>query len=165
MHDRLTKSDIAKMENEIYERQLLAQELNEAVKVAKAHGDLSENFEYYAAKKERNQNDSRIRYLQNMVKTAHIIEDHTQSDQVGLNNEVKLLIVEDDEEITITLVTTILVNPMEDRYSIDSPIGKAIYGKKLGEECWVEIEDGGGYTVRILDIKPVDGEKFDITKF
>lgn len=165
MYDRLTKSDIAKIQNEIDERKKDREALNEAVKEAKAHGDLSENFEYYAAKRERNINDSRIRYLENMVKTANIIEDKTASNEVGLNNEVRMLIIDDDEEMTITLVTTILVNPMEDRYSIESPIGKAIYGHKVGDECYIEIEGGGGYTVRILEITPVDGEKFDITKF
>lgn len=165
MYDRLTKSDIAKMENEIYERKVKREELNRLVKEAKAQGDLSENFEYYAAKKDRNANESRIRYLENMVRTAKIIEDDTTADQVGLNNHVRMLVVEDEEEMEITLVTTILVNVNEDRFSIDSPIGKAIKGLHVGEEAWVELPDGGGYTVRILEITPVDGEKFDIQKF
>jgi transcription elongation factor GreA len=165
MYDRLTKSDIEKIEKEIYERTLKAEELNEAVKAAKAFGDLSENFEYYAAKRERNMNAGRIKYLENMKKTATIIEDKTAADQVGLNDEVELYIIEDDDTMTITLVTTILVNPEEDRYSIDSPIGRAIHGKRVGDECVVQPEDGEPYTVRIVSVTPVDGEKFDIAGY
>ena len=91
MNDRLTQSDIDKMQKEVEHRKLvLRKELLEDVKEARSHGDLSENFEYYAAKKAKNQNESRIRYLERMIKTARIIEDTTKDDEVGMNNTVEL---------------------------------------------------------------------------
>ena len=92
MYDRLTQSDIDKMEKEIEYRKLeLRKELLEDVKEARSHGDLSENFEYYAAKKAKNKNESRIRYLERMIKTANIVEDTTKDDEVGMNNQVTVL--------------------------------------------------------------------------
>ena len=91
MYDKLTQNDIKKMEEEIEHRKLVVRkEALEAVKEARAHGDLSENFEYYAAKKDKNQNESRIRYLERMIKTAHIIEEDSREDEVGLYNTVDI---------------------------------------------------------------------------
>ena len=86
MKERLTKKDVEKIQQEIDHRKLVVRpEAIEAVKEARAQGDLSENFEYYAAKRDKNQNESRIRYLERMLKTAVIVEDHTASDEIGLN--------------------------------------------------------------------------------
>ena len=101
MYDELTREDIKKMEEEIeYRKVVVRKEALEAVKEARAHGDLSENFEYHAAKKDKNKNESRIRYLERMIKTAKVIEDHSAEDEIGLFNTVTLYFEEDDEEET-----------------------------------------------------------------
>lgn len=131
MHDKLTREDIKKMEEEILHRKLVVRkECLEAVKEARAHGDLSENFEYHAAKKEKNRNESRIRYLERMIRTAQIIEDRMQEDEVGLNKEVEVYFEEDDETEIFKMVTTVRVDTMKGYISMESPIGKAIFGKK-----------------------------------
>ena len=108
MHDRLTKGDIKKMEEEIeYRKLVVRKEAIEAVKEARAQGDLSENFEYYAAKRDKNKNESRIRYLERMIKTAQVIEDNSKEDEVGLYNTVDLYFEDDDEVETYRLVTTV----------------------------------------------------------
>ncbi len=167
MYDELTKSDIAKMEKEIEHRKLvLRKELIEAVKEARAHGDLSENFEYYAAKKEKNQNESRIRYLERMIKTAKIISDDSKDDEVGINNIVKVWLPEDEEEETYRIITTIRGNSLEGRISIDSPLGKALLGHKVGEQVIVKVNDDYSYPVIIREIdKSVDDSGDTIRKF
>ena len=135
MQEQLTKSDIKKIEEEIEYRKLVVRKnAIEAVKEARAHGDLSENFEYYAAKRDKNQNESRIRYLERMLRTAHIVSDNSKGDEVGLNNLVELYFEEDDETEKVKLVTSIRGNSLDGRISIESPLGKAILGHKVGEK-------------------------------
>ena len=123
MYDRLTKTDIEKMEREIEERKLvLRPELIEAVKEARAQGDLSENFEYYAAKREKNQNESRIRYLERMIRTAHVIDTEDRAGEVTMNKTVEVYFPEDDETETFKIVTTIRGNSLKGLISIDSPL-------------------------------------------
>ena len=154
MYDRLTASDIKKMEDEIEYRKLeLRKELIQHVKDARAQGDLSENFEYYAAKKDKNKNESRIRYLERMIKTANVISDQSKEDEVGINNTVHLYIEEDDETVVYKLVTTVRGNSREGRISIDSPLGKAILGKKVGQRAYVKVNDNYGYDVMIQKIE------------
>ena len=113
MHDQLTKSDIQKMKEEIeYRKLVVRKEALEAVKEARAHGDLSENFEYHAAKKDKNINESRIRYLERMIKTADIISDESKEDEVGLNNTVEIYFEDEDETETFKLVTTVRGNSL-----------------------------------------------------
>lgn len=132
MAERLTKSDVKKVEQEIEERKLvLRPQLIEAVKEARAHGDLSENFEYYAAKKEKNANESRIRYLEGMLKRAVIISDESREDEVGLNKYITLYIEDDDEEETYKLVTSIRGNSINHIISTESPLGKAIIRRRI----------------------------------
>ena len=153
MHDRLTKSDIEKMEKEIEERKLVKRpELIEAVKEARAQGDLSENFEYYAAKREKNQNESRIRYLENMIKTAVIVEDHAKDGQVSMNRPVEVYFPDDDETETFRIVTTIRGNSMKNLISIDSPLGKALLHHKVGDRVRVQVNKTAGYDVIIRSI-------------
>ena len=126
MYDKLTQSDIDKMMEEIEHRKLVVRrECLEAVKEARAHGDLSENFEYKAAKQDKNRNESRIRYLERMIKTAKIISDKSSSDEVGLNDTVEVYIPEDDETERYKIVTTVRGNSLKGLISIDSPLGKA----------------------------------------
>lgn len=134
MYNELTENDIKKMEEEIEYRKLVVRKnAIEAVKEARSHGDLSENFEYHAAKKEKNQNESRIRYLERMIKTAKIVTDESKDDEVGLNNLVDVYFEDDDETERFKLVTTIRGNSLEGRISTESPIGKAIFGHKVGD--------------------------------
>ncbi len=161
MREQLTKSDVKKIEAEIEHRKLVVRkEAIEAVKEARAQGDLSENFEYYAAKREKNQNESRIRYLERMLRTAQVISDGSASDEVGLNNLVELYFEEEDETEQVKLVTSIRGNSLDGRISIESPLGKAILGRKLGERVHVQVNDGYGYEVEIraIDKSGDDGD-------
>lgn len=167
MYDKLTKSDIQKMEKEIEYRKLIVRKnAIEAVKEARAQGDLSENFEYYAAKKDKNQNESRIRYLERMIKTAQIIPDTSKEDEVGMNNTITLYFEEDDLEETYKLVTTVRGNTLKGMISIDSPIGKAILGKKVSDRVYVPIRENIGYYVVIRSIdKSSDDSEDEIRKY
>ena len=167
MYDKLTRSDIEKMEQEIeYRKLVVRKEALEAVKEARSHGDLSENFEYHAAKKDKNRNESRIRYLERMIRTAQIVEDHSGADEVGLNNTVKVLFEDDDEIETYRLVTTVRGSSLEGRISIDSPIGKAILGHKEGDRVFVKVNENVGYYVVIKEIfKTTDDSEDKIRSF
>ena len=154
MREQLTEKDVERIEKEIEHRKLVVRkEAIEAVKEARAHGDLSENFEYHAAKKDKNKNESRIRYLERMLRTAEIISEDSAADEVGLNNTVTLYFEEEDECEEFRLVTSIRGNSLKNLISIESPLGKAVYGKKLGERVLVQLENGIEYFVEIREIK------------
>lgn len=162
MNDRLTQNDIQKMKDEIEHRKLvIRKEAIEAVKEARAQGDLSENFEYYAAKKYKNQNESRIRYLERMIRTAEVFEDTSAPDEVGMNNTVEVYFEEDDEVENYRIVTTVRENSLEGRISVESPIGKAIYGKKVGDRVKVRVNDNYEYYVVIRSITKTMDESED----
>ena len=153
MPNEMTKNDIKKIEEEIEHRKLIVRkECIEAVKEARAQGDLSENFEYYAAKRDKNRNESRIRYLERLIKTATIIEDDTQDDEIGLYSVVDLYMEEDDETMTVKVVTSIR-GSMKGFISIDSPLGKAIKGHKLGDRIYIKVSDDYGYYVVVKGIE------------
>ena len=152
MGERLTGADVRKIEAEIEERKLvLRPELIQAVKEARAQGDLSENFEYYAAKREKNRNESRIGYLERMLKFATIIEDRAAADEVGLNKMVEVYFVDEDESESYKVVTSIRSETTEGRISIESPLGKALLGHKVGDRVKVSLPQGG-YEVEIRSI-------------
>ncbi len=154
MYNQLTRQDIKDMEAEIEERKVVIRpKLLEAVKEARAHGDLSENFEYYAAKKEKNANESRIRFLERMIKTAEVIEDNTAEDEIGVNDTVKVLFVEDNEEDTYTIVSTMRGDSLHNLVSIESPIGKALLGHKEGDTINVEVNKDVSYPLKVLEIR------------
>lgn len=154
MFDRLTQSDIDKMQQEVEHRKLvLRPQLLVDVKDARAHGDLSENFEYKAAKRAKNQNESRIRYLEKMIKTAQVIEDNSQDDEVGLNNIVTVYFEEDDEEVTYKIVTTVRGDSLNNLITIESPLGKALMKHKEGDRVSVYVNDNYSYYVKILKIE------------
>lgn len=162
MNDRLTQSDIDKMQKEIEYRKLeLRKQLLEDVKEARSHGDLSENFEYYAAKKAKNQNESRIRYLERMVKTAHIIEDTTKDDEVGMNNQVTVLFEEDGSVETYKIVTTVRGDSLHNLISIESPLGKALMRHKEGDRVEVKVNDSYSYFVTIQKIENTKDDESD----
>ena len=165
MYDELTKSDIEKMEAEIEHRKLvLRKELIEAVKEARAQGDLSENFEYYAAKREKNQNESRIRFLERMIKTAVIISDESKEDEIGVNNTVTVYIEEDDEEEVYKLVTTMRGDSIHGLVSVESPIGKALLGHKVGDRVHVEVNKEYGYDLIVRKIENTTDDE-ELNKF
>ena len=154
MHNELTASDIKKMEEEIeYRKLVVRKQALEDVKEARAQGDLSENFEYDAAKKYKNQNESRIRYLERMIRTAKVIPEDSKEDEVGINNTVTVEFVDDATEDTFKIVTTVRGNSLENLISNESPLGKALLGKKVGETAHVQVNDTIGYDVIIRKIE------------
>lgn len=167
MYNQLTKSDIQKMKEEIeYRKLVVRKEALDAVKEARTQGDLSENFEYYAAKKDKNQNESRIRYLEKMIKTAKIIDDTSADDEVGMNNTVEVYFEEDDEVETFRIVTTVRGDSLNGLISVESPIGKAIYGKKVGDRVKVKVNEDYEYYVVIRSIEnTVDDSQDKIRRF
>ena len=154
MYDELTQKDIDKIKEEIeYRKLVVRKQAIEAVKEARAHGDLSENFEYHAAKKDKNKNESRIRYLERMIKTAVLVSEESKEDEVGLNNTVGIYFEEDDLTETYKLVTTVRGNSLEGRISIESPLGKAILGHKVGDRVEIRVNDGYSYYIQIKSIE------------
>lgn len=154
MHNELTKEDIVKMEEEMeYRIGVLRPQILEEVKFARSHGDLSENFEYKAAKQERGKNESRIRYLRNMIKTAVVIENNSEDGKVGLYDKVTYYIEEDDETETVMIVTTVRHDALSNIVSKESPIGKALFGKAVGERVTVTVDNGATYDVIIKNIE------------
>ena len=164
MAEKLTKSDVEKIEQEIEHRKLVVRkEAIEAVKEARAHGDLSENFEYYAARQAKNQNESRITYLENMLRHAIIIEDEAAEDEVGLNKRVKILFEDDGETEEYKIVTSIRGDSRRGLISPESPLGSALMKHHAGDR--VEIAAGAGsYFVKILEITNVGEEETDTLK-
>lgn len=154
MRDKLTASDIKRMEEEIeYRKLVLRPQLLEYVKEARAHGDLSENFEYHAAKREKNKNESRIRYLDHMIRTAIVISDDSAEDEVGIDNTVTVEFMEDHNTEVYKIVTTVRGNSLEGLISNESPLGKALLGHKVNDIVHVEVNDSYGYDVKIVKIK------------
>ena len=159
---KLTQSDVEKIKEEIEHRKLVVRpEAIEAVKEARAQGDLSENFEYYAAKKDKNANERRIRYLDRLVRTADIIDDTSADDEVGIDNTVTVYFEDDDEEEVYRLVTSIRGNSLENRISIESPLGKAIEGHHVGDQVEVKVNDKSSYVVEIRKIEKTGEEDSD----
>ena len=154
MHDELTQVDINKMKEELEHRRLvLRPQLIEEVKVARSFGDLSENFEYKAAKREKNKNESRIRFLENMMKTAVVIEDRSGADTVGLYDRVTVYMEEDDEEEVFQVVTTVRQDVLRGLISKEAPMGSALLGKKVGDRFFVQVNKDYGYYVQVRAIE------------
>lgn len=162
MREQLTQSDVEKVKKEIEHRKLVVRKKElEAVKEARAHGDLSENFEYKAAKQDKNKNESRIRYLEKMLKTAHIVSDESKEDEVGINNTVVIYFEDEKDEETYRLVTSIRGNSLQGMISIESPLGKALMGHKEGERVLVNSNGDNGYYVTIRKIQKTTDETTD----
>ena len=154
MHDELTAVDIQKMKEELdYRRIQLRPQLLEAVKEARAFGDLSETFEYKAAKQEKNRNEGRIRFLENMIKTAKVFDDTSGADQVGLYDKVTVYMEDDDETEVYQIVTTMRQDALRGRISKESPMGKALLGRKVGETFHIQVNDSYGYDAKVLSIE------------
>lgn len=160
MHNELTQKDLELMRQELDHRRLvlMPQQL-EAVKVARAFGDLSENFEYKAAKQELNRNKGRIRYLENMIRTAHIIRDDAPADAAGLYDKITVYLPEDDCEEVYQVVTTVRQDALHGRISKESPVGQALLGSRVGETVHIQVDPGYGYdmVVRAIEKGTDDG--------
>lgn len=162
MYDKITKKDVERMQEEIEHRKLVVRkEAIKDVQEARAHGDLSENFEYKVAKQFKNQNESRIRYLERMIKTAKIISEESKEDEVGLNDRVTFYIPEENEEETLKIVTTVRANATKGRISIDSPLGKAMLRHKVNDRITVRVNDNYGYDVVIRKIEKLEDDGAD----
>ena len=148
MGEQLTESDVKKIKEEIEYRKIVVRKKElEAVKEARAQGDLSENFEYKAAKQDKNRNESRIRYLERMLKNAKIVSDTSKADEVGIK--------------TYRLVTSIRGNSLQGLISIESPLGKAIQGHKVGDRVLVKTNGNDGYYIVIKNIDNTTDDSHD----
>ena len=167
MHNELTQIDLDKMKQELdYRRIELRPQLLEEVKVARSFGDLSENFEYKAAKREKNRNESRIRFLENMIRTARVYEDKSDANSIGLYDKITLWLPEDEEEEVWQIVTTVRQDPLNGLISKESPAGKALLGKKVGDKVYIQVNKDFGYDVVIRAIeKGVDDGSVELNEF
>ncbi|MCC8104618.1 MAG: transcription elongation factor GreA [Clostridiales bacterium] len=160
MREQLTEADVKKIQEEIeYRKLVVRKEAIEAVKEARAHGDLSENFEYHAAKSDKNKNESRIRYLERMLKTAEVISDDSKADEVGIHNRVEVYVEDGDETEVYRIVTSVRGNSLDGRISIESPMGKALLGHKVGDRVLVQVNENYGYYVEIRSIDKSQDEE------
>lgn len=159
---KLTNSDIEKIKEEIEHRKLVVRpKAIEAVKEARAQGDLSENFEYHAAKKDKNKNESRISYLEKILKTATVISDESKDDEIGLNKTVEIYFEEDDETEKFKIVSTMRGDSIKGRISNESPIGKALMKHKVGDRVEIKVNDNYSYYVVVKSIENTGEEDTD----
>ena len=159
MHDELTRKDIKKMQEELdYRRLELMPQLIEEVKRTRAFGDLSENFEYKAAKQAQNKNRSRIRYLEGMIKSAKVIDDRSKADEVGLFDKVEIYMPEEGDSETIQVVTTVRCDPRKGLISKESPFGKQVLGKKVGDRFTVQVNENYSYVAEIRSITKTEDD-------
>ena len=159
---KMTEKDILKIREEIsYRKNELRTELLDHLKTARAQGDLSENFEYTMAKRANNQNNSRINYLEKLIRTAEIIKEDAETDVAGINRRVTIYIPEDDEEETYKIVTNIRGDSLEGRITEDSPLGKALKGHRAGEQVTVHVNDSYSYDVVIREVVAVEDDLTD----
>lgn len=167
MYDELTPVDIKKMQDELdYRITVLRPKIIEEVKFTRSFGDLSENFEYHAAKRERGKNESRIRYLRNMIKTAIIIDTKSDDDVVGLFDTVTFYVEEDDCEETVRLATSLRRDPFQNIISKESPLGSALMGKKVGDRAEVKVNAEYSYFIVVRKIaKGTDDDTLEIRKY
>ena len=159
MHDELTKNDIKKMQEELdYRRLELMPQLIEEVKRTRAFGDLSENFEYKAAKQAQNKNRSRIRYLEGMIKSAKVIDDRSKADEVGLFDRVEIYMPDEGDTETIQVVTTVRCDPRKGLISRESPFGRQVLGKKVGDRFTVQVSESYSYVAEIRSITKTEDD-------
>ena len=167
MYNELTEVDIRKMQEEIdYRTRVVRPKCIEDLKTARGFGDLSENYEYKAAKQELRRCDSRLRYLKRMIATAKVIKADSPADVVGLFDKVELYYEEDDETEVITLMTTLREDALKGIISKESPLGKAVMGRRVGDRVVVKVSDDYSYPVVIRAItKGTDDDSLPISAF
>lgn len=167
MPHELTEVEINKIKEEIAHRQQnVTPQCIAEVQRTRALGDLSENDEYRSAKRELNRNYSRIRYLKALLDNSVVVNYESEADCIGLFDHVTLFYDYGDgetEERTITIVTPLRNDILNDRISKDSPLGKAILGHKVGDQVKITLESGYSYFVKILDLtKGIDDDSLRI---
>ena len=167
MYNELTEVDIKKMQEEIdYRMKVVRPKCIEDLKTARGFGDLSENYEYKAAKQELRRCDSRLRYLRRMIDTAKVIKSDTRQGVAGLFDKVTIEYVEDGDTETITLMTTLREDALNGIISKESPLGKAVMGRRVGETATVRVDGENSYTIKVLKIeKGSDDESLPISAF
>ena len=167
MYDELTQVDIDKMQEEIdYRMKVLRPKLIEEVQRTREYGDLSENFEYKCAKQDKNKNDSRVRYLQRMIKTAKVIEAKTSEDEICLFDKVTIFNEMTQKEMNLQIVTPLRQNVLKGLISPVSPVGKALMGHKVGDRVRVEVSPDTKYFVEIRSMeKGTDDESMEISSY
>jgi len=167
MYDELTEIDIQKMQEEIdYRMRVVRPKCIEDLQTARAFGDLSENYEYKAAKQELRRCDSRLRYLRRMINTAKVIKADNSKDVVQLFDKVEIYYEEDDETEQIQLMTTLRQDALAGVISKESPLGKAVMGKKVGDRVEVKVSPEVNYFVVIKGItKGSDDDSLPISSF
>lgn len=167
MYDELTEVDIKKMQAEIdYRLKEVRPKLIEDLRTARGFGDLSENYEYKAAKQELRRCDSRLRYLKRMIATAKVINVTGEAGVVGLFDRVEIYYEEDDETEVVELVTTLRQDALRSYISKESPLGRALMGKKVGDRVLVKASEDYSYYVAIRSIeKGNDDESLPISSF
>lgn len=163
MYNELTESDIKKMQEEIdYRMTVLRPRITKDIVEAKAHGDLSENAEYRASKRENGQNEGRIEYLQAMIRTAKIIKPNNDPNVVGIFDKVTVVFEEDNSEETFQISTTMQNDTTKGIISKDSPFGRAVFGKKIGDKVLVKVNPKYSYYVTIKKIEKATGNNVDL---
>ena len=167
MYNELTEVDIKKMQEEIdYRMKVVRPKCIEDLKTARGFGDLSENYEYKAAKQELRRCDSRLRYLKKMIATAKVIRADTREGVAGLFDRVEIEYEDEGDRETITLMTTLREDAVHGIISKESPLGRAVLGRRVGERALVRVNDEVQYTVKILSItKGADDETLPISSF
>ena len=160
--EKLTRGDVKKIEEELEYRKVVVRKKAAAdIAEAAAQGDRSENFEYYAAKKFRGENESRIRYLERVLKTAEVISDESKEDEVGMNNYLVVYDLEMQQEETLRSVTSMRNDILNGQISVESPIGKALMGHKVGDVVTIHADDGYSYQMEIRKIIKENDESGD----
>ena len=167
MYNELTEVDIRKMQEEIdYRTKVVRPKCIEDLKTARGFGDLSENYEYKAAKQELRRCDSRLRYLRRMIATAKVIRSDTREGVAGLFDKVEIYYEEDDETEVITLMTTLREDARNGIISKESPLGKAVMGRRVGDRVMVKVNDEYSYPIQIRAItKGKDDESLPISSY
>ena len=167
MYDELSSVDIRKMQEEI--DQILKERRPKCVedlKTARGFGDLSENYEYKAAKQELRRCDSRLRYLKKMIETAKVIKPVSASDTVGLFDTVEVYFEDEGESDTYRIMTTLREDVMSGIISKESPLGRAVMGHKVGDRVKVHASDTVEYFVQIRSLtKGTDDDSLPIRSY
>ena len=167
MYNELTEVDIRKMQEEIdYRMKVVRPKCIEDLQTARGFGDLSENYEYKAAKQELRRCDSRLRYLRRMIATAKVIRADAPEGVAGLFDKVKIEYEEDGDTEVITLMTTLREDAVNGIISKESPLGQAVMGRRVGDRALVRVNDDIQYPIRILEIqKGQDDDSLPISSY
>ena len=167
MYNELTEVDIRKMQEEIdYRMRVVRPKCIEDLKTARGFGDLSENYEYKAAKQELRRCDSRLRYLRRMIATAKVIKADATEGVAGLFDKVEIYYEEEDETEVITLMTTLREDALHGIISKESPLGKAVMGRRVGDRVIVKVNDEISYPIQIRAItKGSDDDSLPISSY